>query len=180
MGVNKSRLLYNGTDSWQTTFNYNHWFGVGLNLNDKFEWNINYSFGKNFTKYTSSYFKKLNVGNYNLGNEMVLRWPKHLIWETQISYSYNGSIPAGMPKEVVRWNAGLNITMLKREAGVLKLAVNDILDKNNSIWVNANRNTITTTNNNILGRYFLATFTYNVRPAGVKGKVGGRERLFLF
>ena len=180
MGVNKSRLLYNGTDSWQTTFNYNHWFGVGLNLNDKFEWNINYSFGKNFTKYTSSYFKKLNVSNYNLGNEMVLRWPKHLIWETQISYSYNGSIPAGMPKEVVRWNAGLNITMLKREAGVLKLAVNDILDKNNSIWVNANRNTITTTNNNILGRYFLATFTYNVRPAGVKGKVGGRERLFLF
>ena len=77
-------------------------------------------------------------------------------------------------------DATLNITMLKREAGVLRLAVNDILDRNNSIWVNATRNTITTTNNNVLGRYFLATFTYNVRPAGVKGKVGGRERLFFF
>ena len=135
---------------------------------------------KNFTKYTSANFKKLNVSNYNLNNELVLRWPKHFIWETQVGYSYNGSIPAGMPKEIVRWNAALNLTMLKNEAGVLKFAINDILDRNNNIWVSANRNTITTSEGNILGRYFLATFTYNVRPAGVKKKVGGRERLFMF
>jgi hypothetical protein len=36
MGVNKSRMFFNGIESWQTTFNYNHWFGIGLNLNDKF------------------------------------------------------------------------------------------------------------------------------------------------
>jgi hypothetical protein len=180
MGVTKSQMFFNTTNTLQTTFNYNHWFGVGVNLNDKFEWNVNYSFGKNFTKYTSQQFKKLNIGRYDWANEMVLRWPKHLIWETQINYSYNGSIPAGMPKEVLKWNAALNITMLKNEAGVLKFAVNDLLDRNNSIWVNANRNTVTTTENNILGRYFLATFTYNVRPASMKKKVGGRERLFMF
>ncbi len=180
MGVNKSKLLFNGAESWQTTFNYNHWLGVGINFNDKFEWNSNFSFGKNFTHYTSDAYRKLKVSTYYLDNELVLRWPKHFIWETQVSYSYNGSIPAGMPKDMLRWNAALNITMLNNEAGVLKLAVNDILNRNNSIWVNANRNTITTTNNNILGQYFLATFTYNVRPAGVKKKVGGRERLFMF
>ncbi len=180
MNINKSRLLYNETDSWQTTFNYNHWFGVGLNLNDKFEWNMSYSLGKNFTKYTSNYFKKLNIFSQYWDNELVLRWPKHFIWETQIAYSYNGSIPAGMSKDMLRWNAALNITMLKNEAAVLKLAVIDILNRNNSIWVNANRNTITTTQSNILGQYFMATFSYNVRPAGVKKKVGGRERLFMF
>jgi hypothetical protein len=180
MGMNKSKLVFNGIETWQTTFNYNHWFGIGLNLNDKFEWNMNYSFGKNFTKYTSSYFKELKVSQYDWGNEFVLRWPKHIIWETQISYAYNGSIPKGYPRETIRWNGALNLTMLKNEAGVLKLAVNDILDRNQSIWVNANRNTITTTENNILGRYFLATFSYNVRPAGVKRRIGGRERLFNF
>lgn len=180
MGVNKSRLFFNGTDSWQTTFNYNHWFGIGLNLDDKFEWNMNYSFGKNFTRYTSSSFKKLSITNQNWGNELVLRWPKHLIWETQINYSYNGSIPAGLPKNNVQWNAALNITMLKNEAAVLKLSVTDILKRNNNIWVSANRNMITTTQGNILGQYFLATFSYHVRPAGVKQKVGGRERLFRF
>jgi hypothetical protein len=180
MSVTKSRLLFNGIESWQTTFIYNHWFGAGLNLNDKFEWNISYGFGKNFTHYTSPYFQKLNVGNYDAGTDMVLRWPKHLIWETQLNYSYNNRIPAGMPRETVRWNAALNITMFKNEVGVLKLFVNDILNRNNSISVNVNRNIVTTSRNNILGRYFLATFTYNVRPAGAKKRVGGRDRLFMF
>ena len=180
MGVTRSLMFFNGIESRQTTFNYNQWMGIGLNLNDKFEWNMNYSFGRNFTKYTNPYFQELKVSNYDWSNELVLRWPKHLIWETQFSYAYNGSIPKGYPKETIRWNAALNITMLKNEAGVLKLSVNDILDRNQNIWVSANRNTITTTENNILGRYFLATFTYNVRPAGMKKKVGGRERLFMF
>ena len=180
MGINKSRLFFNSVDAIQTTFNYNHWAGIGINLNDKFEWNVNYSIGKNFTKYTSDQFKKLNITQQYWSNDMVLRMPKHLIWETQIAYSYNGSIPAGMPKDILKWNAALNITMLKGEVGVLKFSVNDILDRNNNISVYANRNTVTTSQGNILGRYFLATFTYNVRAAGAKKKVGGRESLFFF
>ena len=115
-----------------------------------------------------------------MGTDLVLRWPKHLIWETQVSYYYNGSIPASLPKSGLSWNGALNITMLKDEVGVLKLAVVDILDRNTSINVNANRNSITTTRNNILSRYFMATFTYNVRAAGVKKRIGGREKFFLF
>jgi hypothetical protein len=109
-----------------------------------------------------------------------LRWPKHLIWETQFGYSYNGSIPANLPQDMLRWNAALNITFLKDETGVLKFAVNDILNRNTSISVNAIRNSITTTRGNILGQYFLVTFIYNVRAAGVKKRIGGRERFFLF
>jgi hypothetical protein len=180
MGYNRSQLFFNNISSWQTTFNYNHWFGAGINLNDKFEWNINYSFGKNFTRYTTTQFKKLKVQSHSMGTDMVLRWPKHLIWETQMNYNYNGSILAGLPKSGIAWNAALNITMLKDEVGVLRLGVNDLLNRNTSIWVNANRNSVTTTHNNILGQYFLVTFTYNVRAAGMKKKVGGRERFFLF
>jgi hypothetical protein len=180
MNITRGRLFFNNISSWQTTFIYNQWFGAGLSLNDRFEWNVNYSFAKNFTQYTSDHFKKLNVNSYDIGSDLVLRWPRHLIWETQFGYSYNGNIPAGLPKETVRWNAALNITMLKDDRGVLKLAANDILNRNQSISVNAIRNMITTTQNNILGRYFLATFSYNVRPAGAKKRVGGRERFFMF
>lgn len=80
---------------------------------------------------------------------------QHFIWETQVNYSYNSSIPAGLPKDLLRWSAALNLTMLKNEAAIIKFAVNDILNRNNNIWVNAMRNTITTTQSNILGRYFL-------------------------
>jgi len=62
----------------------------------------------------------------------------------------------------------------------LKFTVNDILDRNNNIQTAPNRNMITISQEIILRGYFFATFTYNVRPAEVKKKVGGRDRLFMF
>lgn len=180
MSVTQNRLFFNGTEALQTTFQYNHWNGAGINLKDKFEWNVTYGFNRNFTRYKGGNFRELKVKSYNLGTDVTLRMPKHFIWESQVFYSYNSSVPSGLPKDVLRWNAALNLTFLKDEVGVLKFAVNDILNKNNNVWVNAQRNTITTSQSNILGRYFLVTFTYNVRAAGVKKKVGGRESLFFF
>ena len=174
----RSRLIFNNVNSWQATVNFNQWAGLNLNWNDRFEWNTSYSLGYNFTRYNSPAFKNLEVINHGWENEFILRLPKHFIWETNFMYGYNGGIPAGLPKNVIRWNAAVNYMMFKNEQGVLKLSVFDILKRNNSINMFTNRNMITTTRNNVLAQYFMATFTYNIRPA-VKKKVGG-ERLFLF
>lgn len=174
-----SKMLFNNETSWQTTVNYNHWFGVNLNWNDKVEWNESYSIGNNFTNYTNPTFKKLSVTVHNWDNELIVRWPKHVIWETRAGYIYNSSVPKGLPKEVITWNAAINFTFLKNEAGVLKLGIYDILDRTANVWVSANRNQISTFQTNVLGQYFLATFTYNVRAAGASKKVGG-SRLFFF
>ncbi|MDB5231805.1 MAG: hypothetical protein JWN76_2610 [Chitinophagaceae bacterium] len=178
-GYNSGRLLFNGDVSMQSTWNINQWAGINMNFNDRFEWNNNYSLGYNFTQYTSSRFKKLEVLNHYLNTEMILRYPKHLIWETSANYQFNSQVYGGLPKELFRWNAALNITMLKDEKGVLRLSMNDLLNQNRNISSYANRNMLTTSETNTLGRYFMATFTYNIRTTGVKKKVGG-ERLFLF
>jgi hypothetical protein len=177
---NHNRLLYNNESSWQSTINFNNWFGINMNWNDKFEWNTSYSIGSNFTRYTSAAFKKLKINYQWLENELILRWPKHVIWETQMSYSYTSNTAPGVPKDIVRWNGAINFTMLKNEAGVLKLSVFDILDLNQNSSSYAYRNMLTTSITNTLTRYFMATFTYNVRTAGAKKKIGGKERLFLF
>lgn len=177
---NRNRLIYNGDFSWQRTTNFNAWFGFNANWNDKVEYNTSFSPGTNFTEYTNPQFSKLNINYKWWDNELVIRWPKHIIWETQCSYSFTSNVPPGTPKEIVRWNAAINFTMLKNEAGVLKLTAFDILNKNLNVSSWANRNMIQLTQTNALSQYFMATFTYNVRPAGVKKKVGGRERLFLF
>lgn len=177
---NRNRLLYNAESSWQTTWSLNQWAGSGFNWNDKIELNTSFSIGYNFTRYSNPIFNKLKVRTRWWDNELVIRWPKHVIWETQCSYNFNSNVPAGSPKEIVRWNAAVNFTMLRDETGVLRLSVFDILDQNKNISAYANRNMITTSQTNALTQYFMATFTYNVRPGGVKKKVGGRERLFLF
>jgi hypothetical protein len=177
---NRNKMLFNGEESWVSNFNFNNWFGVNLNWNDKVEWNTSYSVGFNKATYTNNNFKPLDIGYHYWDNELIIRPMKHVIFETQCTYSTNNSIPAGLPKEAIRWNAAINFTMLRDEVGVLKLSVYDILNRNNSVYSYANRNVVTTSSTNILTQYFMATFTYNVRAAGAKKKVGGRERLFFF
>ena len=112
-------------------------------------------------------------------NEFIVRLPKHLIWETQINYTHNGSLPEGS-KDIITWNGALNITMLKDEKGVLRLSAYDLLNQTKNIFVNASGNTITTRQNNVLPQYFMATFTYNIRPSGGEKKKVGGQRLLLF
>jgi hypothetical protein len=177
---NRNRLLFNGESSWQSTYQLNQWLGLNLNFNDKVEWNNNVSVGKNFTHYTSSVFKKLETVFLYYQSELIVRMPKHVIWETSFTYNRNSNVPTGTPKDIIRWHGALNFTMLKGEKGILRLAVNDILNTNKNINSSANRNMITTTQTNVLPQYFMATFTYNILAmGGAKKKVGG-ERMFLF
>jgi hypothetical protein len=179
-GYNRSRLLFNGESTTQVSYNLQQWGGFGFNFNDKVEWNNNGGVGGNFTSYSSAAFKKLEVKSYNLNTELVVRVPKHVIWETTVNYVNNGQHVAGQPQDFLRWNAAINFTMLKDEKGVLRLSLFDILDTGKGVGVFANRNVVTYTQTNVLSRYFMATFTYNIRAiGGAKKKVGG-ERLFLF
>ncbi|HUS03491.1 MAG TPA: hypothetical protein VMY77_17245, partial [Chitinophagaceae bacterium] len=177
---NRNRFLFNNNGSWQSNLNYSTRGSINLNWKDLVEYNTSYSPGQNVTQYTNTAFKKIRINYRYWDNELIIRWPKHIIWETQATYTYNSRISAGNPKEITIWNAAVNFTMLKDETGVLKLSVFDILNRAKNISSYATRNMLTTSQSNILSQYFMATFTYNVRAAGVKKKIGGRERFFFF
>ncbi len=174
IGFNRNKLLYNGESSWQTTLNASFWNGLNINFNDKLEWNNSYDISFNKSTFSSGIFNTLNTNQQTLSSEVIVRVPKHLIWEANCSYDYNGNVAAGLPRTAFRLNLALNITMLKDEKGVLRLSIWDLLNRNNSVSYYTNRNTVSTTVSNVLTRYFMATFTYNIRSiGGAKKKVGG-------
>jgi hypothetical protein len=179
-GFDRGKLIFNGEESWQQTFNLQQWAGVNLNFNDKFEWNTSGSVGYNFTDYTSNSFKQLKVNSHYVSTEMIVRVPKHVIWESSVSYSNPAYVIAGGPSHFFRWNAAINFTMLKDEKGVLRISMFDILNSGLSVSTYATRNMITTGRTNVLTRYLMATFTYNIRTIGSPKKKVGGERLFLF
>lgn len=171
---NRSRLFFNDINSWQNTYSLFHWASLYLNWNDKFEWNNSYQLGNNFTRYTSNRLAEINLANYDLTTELVLRYPKHVIWETKLGWTKYATTAAGFPAHVLRWTAGINFTMLKDEKGVLSIRAYDLLNQNNSVSTSVSRNMISVINSNVLPRYFMATFTYNVRAINAaKRKVGG-------
>lgn len=176
----KNRMFYNGDSSWQTTASFNNWSGIHINFNDVIEWDNTYNPYFNFTKYSNANFSKINISSQNITSGVVVRYPKHIIWETNMNYTYNSSLNSGN-KNLWRWTAAINFTFLKDEKGVLKLSVYDILNQN-SRYVNiyASQNTWSRTSGTMLPRYLMATFTYNIRSVGQKKKKVGGESLFSF
>ncbi len=104
--------------------------------------------------------------------------PKHIVWESSLDYTYNPQVAAGIQKSAYRWNAAVNLLFLKQDKGQLKLSVYDLLNQNISVNRSVRENFIQDTETIILRRYFLLTFTYNIRNFG--GKVGGKDRLLMF
>lgn len=170
---NRSRLLYNGNDGIQSTWGISQWAGLHLIFNDKVEWNNDYDLTHIFTGYSDKAFNSLHTFQQTLSTEFIVRFPKHITWEANGSYDYNGNVPAGLPKDALRVNFAVNLLLLKGDKGVLRCMVWDLLNRNNNISLTATRNMVTAIQSNALGRYFMTTFTYNIRSVkGSKKKAG--------
>lgn len=175
----KSRFIYNGESSWQHFFDLEQFAIINLNFNDRFECNSSAEFQYDATRYSNHLFSNLHVTSYQLTNELVLRYPKHIIWETHYNYAYNGSSQARFSAGMNWMSAAVNITMLRDEKGVLKISITNLFNNNANVNTSVYRNVVTTSQTNVLGRYLMATFTYNIRKIGAtRGKIG--QSLFRF
>ncbi len=175
----RSRLLYNYISSWQNNNSLGGRVGFSMNVNDKFEWTSNYSLTYNYYRYKVSAFKNINQIYHTFENEWILRFPKHFIWEANMQYYIDPLSAPGYSNRPQIWNAGVNYTMMKNERGVLKFEVSDMFNTYRHVLIDVLRNSVTTRTNNVLGRYFMLSFTYNIQTIGDKKKVGG-WRLSLF
>ncbi|MBC7902391.1 MAG: TonB-dependent receptor, partial [Gemmatimonadaceae bacterium] len=183
MGYNvdfsRNYLIVNKRESYSENFNVRPAINAGLNWKDKIEWNINHSRGFGGTSYSNPAFSKLSYQSYGFNSELVVRWPKHIVWETNINYRNNPGLANGIQQEVTIWNAGVTALFLKDDRGQLKLSVFDLLDQNIQAYRTSFDNGFTDSQTSVLRQFWMLTFTYNIRNFK-GGKVGGSQRNFFF
>ncbi len=179
--VNKSPLLFNGIRSAYKSLSASPSLRLGFNWHDAVE--INPSFSLNFQKarYTDKTFTNTDYVGQTIQSEFIVRQPRKLVLETSLAYNYISNLAPGLPKSNLYWNAALTLLMFKEDKGQLKLAVYDILNRNNNVNRYINGNAIYDSRTNVLQRYFMLTYSYNIRSmAGQKSKVGGKQSIFFF
>jgi hypothetical protein len=152
---------------------------TNFNWKDKIEFNIHYTLNYNKSDYESKDFNDLSVTSHYTMSELIIRWPKNIVWETSLTYRYNSNAAPGIQKSVALLNGGLIFLFLKDQKGNLKLSVYDLLNQNTNVYRQTNENAIIDRQMNFVQRYYMLTFTYNIRNFNA-GKVGGRERFFKF
>lgn len=113
-----------------------------INLNDHFEFAETYSLGINKSTYDNNFYSDFNYLTHNSETEMVIRYPKKLVWETSYKMQYNTQSVAGYNNNINIWNAGVTLLFMKNDKAQLKFSMNDILNTNTRRFTNINENTI--------------------------------------
>lgn len=179
ISIDKKKLIVNEIASTATNVRFSPRITLGFNWNDIIELNPAYSFSISRTAYSDAFFNNIKTVIHTADGELIVRWPKKLVWETNLLYSYTNQAAPGLPRENVLWNAAVTLLMLKGDVGMLKFTVFDILNRNTGLSRFTRENQIIDEQTNVLHRFAELSFTYNIRNMGAK-KVGGKERLLLF
>lgn len=175
--INKQSLLLNDVESKVSAYQLEPNFSLVLNWKDIVEVRPEYRYLVNRTEYTDPFFTNLKAAQHFIESDVTVRWPKNFIWESTVSYRYSNDVSPGFPKDNLLWNAGISLQFLKDQKGTLKFSIYDLLNRNNNLNRFTTQNQIIDQETNILKRYGLLTFTYNIRNIGVKS---GKERFRLF
>ncbi|MDN3582950.1 outer membrane beta-barrel protein [Mucilaginibacter flavus] len=160
--------IINEVEGWQKTYSTGINQGINLNYDDKVELNTNTGYRFTNTNYDYGDHKKIRTNNFNLNNNLVVRWPKKIIWETKQEYSYNPQVSPGFQKGINVISSSIALQMLKKDRGEIKVTGYDLFNQNTSVFRYAGDNIIYDVQNNTLKRYFLLTFTYKFNKLSTK------------
>ncbi|MFC6996906.1 outer membrane beta-barrel protein [Rufibacter roseus] len=178
MNYTKTLILLNNIRSYGQTFSITPRLESRMNLNDKFELSQSLSLGIRQSAYEDESFRDLNYHTRSSESGVVVRLPKKLVWEANLSYNYNSNTAPGLRKSYSRLNLGVTYVFLKDDRGQLKLFVYDALDQNLSAYRSIRENMIEDFQTTVLTRYAMLSFTYNIRNFG--GKVGSTSNNSFF
>lgn len=153
------------------TFTYKEIFDLSLSTNLSHQ-KTTYESGQNDQKY----FNKTYTGEANINFLKVYRLSGTMNYMQYQNQSNNSTISIPM------LNLSLSRYVLKANAGEIKLAINNVLDRNLGVTQTANAQYFERQTMNSLGRYFMLSFTYainrHLNPMG-GGRRGGGQRMIM-
>lgn len=175
----RSFVLFNDQQSYIRRSEVFSGLLVRVNWNDIIELTLSGNNTWSRSRYTNTFFRPLSNNNTRFNNELIIRWPKRFVFESSWAYRHNAESAPGIQNSYNLWNGGITYLFLKQNKGQLKFSVFDILNNNISISRVVNDNYILNSEVNVLKRYFMLSFSYDIRGIGTN-KVGGKESLLRF
>ncbi len=161
--------------------NINNW-----NITEEVTWNYSYkelfdlsagaNVGYNDTKYSLQSQQNAQYWNQDYTFEVNFYLPKGFSFASDVNYIKKSGLAEGYNQHAFLWNAGIAKQLFKNKKGELRLQAFDMLNQNIGINRNSNQNYIEDISYNVLKRYWLLSFTYNIsRFAGKNIAAPGRK-----
>lgn len=138
-------------------------FALGSNISEKIDFSVSYTAFYNIVenslnaRLNNNYFYQISSLKINL-----LPW-KGLIFRSEVTNTYYTGLGNSFNQNFFLWSGGIGYKFLKNNAAELMLNTFDVLNQNNNISRTVAGNYIEDSRTQVLNRYFMLVFTYNLR-----------------
>ncbi|AFK04723.1 TonB-dependent receptor [Emticicia oligotrophica DSM 17448] len=159
----KNPNMINNVKSFTNTYGINGGAVLSSNLSEKVDFTLSYT--PTYSIVRNSVQTSLNTKYVFQNTSFKINWlfgKGFLLQSEVLNQAYSG-LGSGFNQNFTLWNAGFGYKFLKKQAAEIRLNVFDILKQNNSIARNVSTAYIEDARNQVLTRYFMLTFTYNLK-----------------
>lgn len=140
-------------------------FGLNLssNISEKVDFNISTRSNYNIVRNTTPLSRDNTFFTQN--TDLRFNWilPLDIVYRTELNHQYNSGLSAGVDPTFILWNMSVGKKIMKSKQAEISFSVNDLLGQNTSINRTVNESFIQDTQSTVLQRFFMVTFSYNLR-----------------
>ena len=182
-GVSYTRSpgLINNVENLSNNYALNGGLGISSNISENIDFSLSTSANYNIVKNTLQ--GQANNNYFSQSTSFKLNWIflDRVVFNTSLNHTYYNGLSQSYNQNFVLWNSSLGYKFLKDKSIELKVSIFDILAQNSSINRTVTETYIEDSKTNVLSRYFMVTFTYNLRKFKVNepktdGAKGRRNR----
>ncbi|CCH54758.1 hypothetical protein BN8_03960 [Fibrisoma limi BUZ 3] len=172
---NFGRNLTRINDVLNETNNRNYNFRTRLELTPK-DWLTFYAnadWGIINTRYSLNTSQNQRIYNTNYNGDLNLKFPGDFYLNTSMNYRIFKNERLGFNQQVPIWNASAYKILGKAKKAEIRLTAFDLLNRNVIVSQYAGQNYVQDERTRTLARYFMLSFTYNMRGVQAKMRKNG-------
>ncbi len=163
-GVNFTRRpgLINEEINFSANSNFRAGLTISSNINDQID--FQFSTRSSYNRVNNSVRSALNNNYFSQSTSFRLDWIwNKLVYRMNVNHRFNNGLAEDLDRSFVLLNMSIGTKFLKNDLGELSVRVYDLLQQNNNIRRSVNELYIEDSESNVLERYFMLTFNYNLR-----------------
>lgn len=168
-----SRLYYNHNFTLVNTqkvedisYGFAQSFGVNSNINKQYVLGLHYHITGAFYENILAPVPRYHVFTHRLSNSISVELLKKIVLGSQINYFVNSGLIDASTIKTTFWSASLGYKLFNKQNGEIAIKGFDLLNNAKNIHRRVSENTVTDVSSNTLNRYFILSFTYNLRQFG--------------
>lgn len=151
----------------QTNWSNTPTAGVGFTLSSNISQELDFTIGTNasYNMVINTLQSDLNNSYHSQDSRVTLSWIfwKGFVFSAEVNHQYLSGVSDGFSQNFLLVNGGLGYKFLKKRQAEFRITVFDLLNANQSATRSINDVYAEDVRTNVLQRFYMLTFTYNIR-----------------